>query len=163
MRRRLFLLPLLILAAGCAGRARVPDVRGTLPEVIAAIAWQGAAEQPVGAVLVDSVAFGQLAALAGERLDAAAWRAALPGRDVETTDAQGVLVCPDRAPCHVRGEATWLSVWDGSITDDRLTLVINRTWTVQRLYTMTESAAYRATLQRTGGQWRVLAVERLPV
>ena len=150
-------LVLLLVLAGCGVRGpRVPVVAGSLADVIVESSFtrEVAPEQP-GALVLDSIAFGQLARLTGAP--------AAPNRAHALIDPTGVLECPPREPCRVRNDAIFLTVWDAErLPDGQLDLVVSRTHNVRRLYVMTESVTHEIRLRPENGTWRLVRRVRLP-
>ena len=152
----------LLLAATCSSSCglrgpAVPRVTGSLVDVIVESSFTGeeAPEQP-GALVLDSVAFGQLARLAGTARTA-------PTRAHAFIDPTGVLECPPREPCRVRNDAVFLTVWDAErLPDGQLEVVVSRTHNIRRLYVMTTSVTHELRLRPDGGAWRLVRRTRLP-
>ena len=142
---------------GCGARGpRVPAVTGSLADVVVESSFADEdAPELAGALVIDSVAFGQLARLAGG--------AAAPSRSHTLIDPRGVLECPPREPCRVRNDAIFLTVWDAErLPDGELEVVVSRTHNVRRLYVMTESVTHALRLRPENGTWRLVGRERVP-
>jgi hypothetical protein len=157
-RWQLGLLSLVVsLLSACGVRGpRVPPVTGSLADVIVEASFTGE-EAPArpGALILDSVAFGQLARLTGTAM--------APTRAHSLIDPIGVLECPPREPCRVRNDAVFLTIWDAvRLPDGQLDVVVSRTHNVRRLYVMTESVTHELRLRPEGGAWRLVRRARLP-
>jgi hypothetical protein len=158
---RAVILPLIVLvatatASGCAGRRPpLPQIEGRGGDVVIRSSFEAApGPERSGELLIDSVAFGRLLLLMGEGTAPAA-----AGRLVDPRD---VLECPDREPCRVRGDATFLTVWDALLRDDgSLSVVVSRAWNVQGLYAMTRHVTHRLELRRGPAGWRLNAREQI--
>jgi hypothetical protein len=155
------LLPMTLLAA-CGGRTPVPDLSGTLVSVIVAASLEGepAAQLPL---LLDSVSFSRIGTAArGAPLGATELHAQV-GRLVELVDARDVLECPERRPCRLRGDVTYLSVWEAQqLEGGPLEVVVSRVYNVQDLYMLTRSVTHRLRLVPEAGGWRLVGRQRLP-
>jgi hypothetical protein len=152
------------VAAGCARRP-LPAVHGSLAGVVVDASFAGElAGADARPLLLDSASFARLGVVSrGTAFTAAELRAQI-GRPFEPVDARTVLECPDRMPCHVRGDAGYLEVWHAERRGAAVELVVSRVFNVQGLHRMTRSVTHRMTVapQPGAGGWRLTARERLP-
>ena len=153
--RLVLLLILLLPACGLRGGG-VPPVSGSLGDVIVQASF---ADEPApelgGELLLDSIAFRRLGELAGAPIG--------PVSGATLVDPTGVLVCPEREPCRVRGDAIFLTVWDAMVHDDgTLDVTVSRTQNARRLYVLTVSVTHQIRLRREAAGWRLVERERVP-
>jgi hypothetical protein len=155
-----------VLLAACGGRRPpLPDVAGALPDAVlrAALAaedgTEGTALQPL---LLDSVSFARLGEAAGGAAFGPADLQRLIGRPFTAVSPRDVLLCPDREPCRVAGDAVYVEVWEAQRTGNELEVVVTRVSNVRDLYVMTQSVTHRIALRQEGGAWRLVRRERLP-
>jgi hypothetical protein len=157
---------LALTTAACGGRRPpLPDIAGTLPDVVlrAALApADGTEAPPVQPLLLDSISFARLAAAAGNQPYSLAELAAQVSRPFRPVDPQDVLVCPQRQPCRVVDEGTYVEVWEAERTGGALEVVVTRVTNVEGLYVMTHSATHRIRLEQQAGAWRLIRRDRLP-
>lgn len=153
--RAIPVLALLLSACGLRG-PRVPEVTGTLADVLIEASFVGEpAPEMNGPLLMDSIAFMQLAELTGASMQ--------PQRSAAMVDPAGVLLCPARQPCRMRDNAVYLTVWDAQLHEDgHLDVTLSRTYNIRRLYVMTETVTHQLRLRREGGTWRLTERGRLP-
>ena len=146
-----------LVVTACGGQSRPPQLTGELGDVVvqASFAGEPAPASFNGPLMLDSISFGRLAMITQQAVVGS-------DRPVEMVDPRDVLECPDQAPCHVRGDRMFMSVWDAVAADDTLAMVVSRTYNVERLYTMTTSVIHRMKFQRVPGGWRLTERRRLP-
>jgi hypothetical protein len=161
------LLPLLaLLVAACGGRRTpVPDIGGSLADVVVRAAFADvdtAGASPLQPLLLDSISFSRLGAVAGDGAFTVADLERQVSRPFRLVDRNHVLECPDRQPCRTAGDAVYVEVWEAEQTRAGLEMVVSRVFNIQGLHIMTRSVTHRLTLSREGGAWRLTGIDRLP-
>jgi hypothetical protein len=150
-----------VALSGCGGRTPLPDVSGSLMSAVVAASLAGEAG-PAAPLLLDSASFARLGMVAGgAALTAVEMRAQMP-QPFELVAATDVLDCPRREPCRVRGNATYMTIWEAQRVDGVVELVVNRVFNVQDLHVLTRSVAHRMRLAPEAGGWRLTHRQRLP-
>jgi len=154
---RIIIMTMALATAACAGRNSAPRLSGSLGDVVvqASFAGESVPQRFEGPLMLDSMAFGRLAAITAQPVAPSA-------RPAEFVDPVGVLECPPRAPCFLKGDRVYMSVYDAVVADDSLVLVISRTHNVERLYRMTASVVHALKLERSPDGWRLVRRQRLP-
>jgi hypothetical protein len=151
--------------ASCGRSVPLPEVAGSLAWVVVEASFAGEPLPGAGAgsplILVDSIAFPRLGEAAGGDRTGFDELQRQIGRPIEPVDPMDVLECPSRAPCLVRGDATYITIWDAERTRTGLEMVVNRTYNVQGLYRKTTSITHRIELRGAGGAWRLTRRDRL--
>jgi hypothetical protein len=160
MRRELLCLILPALVGACSRGAPVPDLAGSLADVIVHAGLHDAAAV-AGPVQLDSLAFGRLGVAAGGEAYTSDELRRQIRRDVVMVHSDDVLECPSREPCRLRDGGTFLTVWDAVLTDDVLSVVVSRARNSDRLYTMTRHATFRLELRGGAGAWRLTGMEQI--
>jgi hypothetical protein len=160
------LLAVLLLVTGCGGRRPpLPDIAGTLPDVVlrAALAPTDGQEAPLTQpLLLDSISFARLGAAAGREPFTLAELQAQVSRPFRPVDPQDVLLCPSREPCRVVEGGTYVEVWEARQEGRTMELVVTRVANLQDLYVLTHSATHRIRVQQEAGTWRLVSRDRLP-
>jgi hypothetical protein len=164
--RRTLVLALLapLLLQACARRPPLPDLAGPLAWVVVEASFAGEPEPvlPTGALLLDSMAFPRLGEAAGTGVIPPAELQRQLGRAVTLVDPMDVLECPPRQPCYVRGDASYLTIWEAERTRQGMELVVSRVYNVQGLYRRTTAVTHRLEVRPQAGGWRLVARDRLP-
>jgi hypothetical protein len=164
---RAVLLPLLaLLVSACGGRrAPVPDMGGTLADVVVRSAFADvdtAGTSALQPLLLDSISFRRLGTVAGGGVLSSAELERDVTRPFRLVDRNEVLECPEREPCRTVGNAVYVEIWEAEQTRTGLEMVVSRVFNIQGLHVMTRSVAHRLTLSREAGGWRLTGIQRLP-
>jgi hypothetical protein len=178
---RLITLLLVLALTACGGRRPpLPDVSGPLADVIVRAAFGGqsystlsdptgwsrpdSARAPAGSqpLLLDSLSFTNLGVAAGAAAFSPAELERQVGRSYRLANRRDVLACPDREPCRIVDDGTYIEVWEAEATRDGLDVVVSRVFNVQGLHVMTRAVTHRLSLRRENGAWRLTALNQLP-
>jgi hypothetical protein len=151
----------LALSLACGRREPVPDVGGSLVGAIIAASLAGE-EGPSAPLLLDSVSFGRVGLVARGTAFGGAELRAQAVHPIELVDATEVLECLPREPCRVRGDASYIEIWEVERDGAGLELVVSRVYNVRGLHVMTRAVTHRLRLAPEAGGWRLKARDRLP-
>lgn len=152
--------------AACSRRAPpLPRLDGELIHVVVAASLapdHGSAAPPVAPLILDSLSFSRLGTVAGrEPFDATEISRQL-ARPAVLVDPADVLLCPQRQPCRVRDDATYITIWEAERIAGGIDLVVSRTFNVQGLQPLTRSVVHRLRLADRGNGWQLTGRWLLP-
>jgi hypothetical protein len=166
LRARIWLpLLLAVLFGACGGRRPpLPDIAGSLPDVIlrAALAGDSDGQTTVQPLMLDTASFGRLGVAAGGAPLTPAELQRQVTRPFRAVAPADVLECPIRAPCRLADGGVYVEVWQAEPTSQGLDAVVTRVFNVQDLHVMTRSVTHRLALRRENGVWRLARLDRLP-
>ncbi|CAN5824803.1 hypothetical protein BH23GEM9_BH23GEM9_24740 [soil metagenome] len=149
----------ILMGPACSRRAPLPDLAGSLVEVIVEAVHEAGVSSPL---LLDSTSFTRVGVVAASAPFTETELRAQFAHPFQLVDAANVLECPEGRPCRVRGNATYVEIWEAETDAGALQLVVSRVFNVEGLYTLTRSSTYRLTIAAATGGWRLTARERLP-
>jgi hypothetical protein len=150
------------LLAGCRSATPVPDLAGPLAGVVVRAAFEEPGDAVAGPLMLDSVSFARLGLAVGAAPFAESELRSQVERPFVLVDARDVLVCPERQPCRVADDGTYLEIWEAERTGNAAELVVTRVQNVRGLHVLTRAVTHRMTVAEVQGGWRLVRLKRLP-